>query len=77
LVPSTIKIFKIRRLKYELKLVTPIFEIMNDEKEVFEKHWQERSEAYAMLKKDDIQNVLIYTYRKLIDLTVVKLLSSI
>ncbi len=58
----------IRRLKYELNLVKPIYEIMNEEKEIFEKHWQTRLEASETNKEEDIQNVLGYTYQRLISL---------
>jgi hypothetical protein len=55
-------------LKHELKLVKPVFEIMNEQKEIFERHWEARSEAYEMLKEEDIQDVLVYTKKKLNEL---------
>lgn len=41
---------------------------MNEEKEIFEKHWQTRLEASETNKEEDIQNVLGYTYQRLISL---------
>jgi len=41
---------------------------MNDQKEIFERHWEARSEAYELLKEEDIQDVLMYTKKKLIEL---------
>ncbi|MDO3410578.1 hypothetical protein QWJ34_12470 [Saccharibacillus sp. CPCC 101409] len=59
---------KNRRLKYELTLVKPIFDILNDRKEIFENHWNARTIAYDLLTEEDIRDVLNYTHRKLIEL---------
>ena len=41
---------------------------MNDHKEIFENHWNLRSEAYDLLSEEDIQDILRYTKQKLIEL---------
>jgi len=60
--------FMKRRLNYELKLIKPIYEILNDRKEIFEKHWQERSTEYDLLRFEDVEDIIIYTEQKLIEL---------
>lgn len=51
-----------------MKLIKPIFEILNDQREIFENHWQSRSEAYDLLSEEDIKDILRYTKQKLIEL---------
>jgi len=52
----------------EMRFIKPIFDIMNDRKDIFENHWQARSEAYEKLTVADINYVLMYTEEKLIEL---------
>ncbi|OME75705.1 hypothetical protein BK120_30800 [Paenibacillus sp. FSL A5-0031] len=58
-------LFKTRRLKHQLKLLKPIHVILHENKEVFEDHWQARTEAYESLPEEDIQSILVYTQKKL------------
>ncbi|MDG0808070.1 hypothetical protein [Cohnella rhizosphaerae] len=51
-----------------MKLVEPIFDILNDQVEIFENHWKLRSTAYDFLREEDIQDILRYTKQKLIEL---------
>ncbi|OWR32298.1 hypothetical protein CDO73_01430 [Saccharibacillus sp. O23] len=46
----------------------PIFEIMTDRKEIFIKHWEDRSEEYLSLREPAIREVLEYTQERLIEL---------
>lgn len=50
-----------------MKLVEPIFLILNDHVEIFENHWQSRCAEYDLLKAEDIQDILHYTKQKLIE----------
>lgn len=59
-----------RHLKYELGLIKPLYVILQDNKAIFEDHWQARTEAYESLVEEDIQRVLIYTKKKLNDLLI-------
>ncbi|QJD82921.1 hypothetical protein [Cohnella herbarum] len=51
-----------------MKLIKPVFEILQDQKEIFENHWNLRSEAYELLSEEDIKDILIFTKQKLIEL---------
>ncbi|RJE83266.1 hypothetical protein D3P07_25205 [Paenibacillus sp. 1011MAR3C5] len=57
------------RLKQERELVKPIYFILNENREVFDNHWNSRSEAYEKLTEEEIRDVLEYTKQKLIELS--------
>ncbi|WP_206669852.1 hypothetical protein [Paenibacillus luteus] len=42
---------------------------MHENKEIFEDHWQARTEAYESLSEEDIQSILVYTKKKLNELS--------
>ena len=58
-----------QRLKRERDLIKPIYFILNEKREVFDNHWNSRSEAYENLTEEDIRDVLDYTKQKLIELS--------
>lgn len=60
--------YKIYRLKRELQIFKPIFEIMSDRKEIFVSHWEARSETYISLRQPAIREVWEYTGERLIEL---------